>query len=226
MQPQSIAKELGLFARSVEYLHKYWLARLIAAIILLYLAPVGQWRSVVVVVLTLITIPLICSIAALYCHQHGLWHWIVSAASQLVDGAVVRLMLGVDKLRSSVFGETILYLALGNLLLVLYVLYCHIDFLCIVADLWAMLVTLFNWSMDPLAIMVSFQQLLRTLAAYDVLEWVRTNYVARIIVQSEYSLWAPLVQCSLVSVVLFILSTVAYGIPDAWHLLCKLLEGG
>lgn len=182
-----------------------------ATLVTLYVAPFGSWRAYLLVPLALTLVPLLLCELALFFHRRGLWrrawHWI----HDFLTGAFIRVALGIERMRQSKLGLFTLWLAFFNATGLLgYWLWCNVDLLHVVRNLGEMAWTLVTSLRDPVALLESFQALLRSLAAYRALEALREHYVMDMVKMTESGAWSVpfLVLC--ISAILVIVSVVFY----------------
>lgn len=208
--------EVNAFVRSVDYAYEHGAVPMTAALIMLYVAPLGTARAYALVPIALTLVPLLLCQLALFFHRRGLlkraWQWLCN----FVNGVFIRVALGLEHMRQSKLGQLALWLALGNLGLGAYWLWHNVDLLHVVRNLvdmaWLMLTSL----RDPVALLESFQELLRSLAVYRALEMVRTAYVLRIVTMIEQGSWLVLFDVGVITALLVVLAVVGYVLSAAF----------
>ena len=173
-----VTHELNHFTRTVDYLYDKCTVPFVVTILVLYVAPLGDWRAYIIVPLTCLLLPLMCTKFLLFCHRHGFLRYIYDTVHAFVSGALIKLWFGVNVLRQSKPGQICLWLALVNLVYFGgYWCYVNVDLLKLGRSLFQMIYTLITSLRDPVAIMQSFQETLRTMSIYKTMEYVRLVYV-------------------------------------------------
>jgi hypothetical protein len=147
-------------------------------IIVLYLAPLPDWRAWLIHPVACLLFPLLFSQFILACHRWGLLKWVYNFLRAFVNGALMRIFLGVEKLRESKLGQICLWLSLINLVgFVGWYLYENVDLFQVLGKVLALWIALWQSLSDPVALLKSFQDLLKSLHAYRWLETIRLYYV-------------------------------------------------
>ena len=183
------------FTALIDYLYDQWSVPCALLIFVLYVVPLSDFRAYVIVPLTVALIPLLATEFALFCHRRGILSYIYRTVHHFLSAAYIRVLFHLKELQQSKVGQFMLGLAGVNLGLVGYALYCNIDLLRLFTTFFAMLRTFVVSLRDPVAILHSFQELLRTLWVYQFMEGVRVHYVGDAI---------KLIESGSVSVVFFL----------------------
>jgi hypothetical protein len=178
-QPKtSLTKELSHFSKTVDWLYDRCTVPFFVAVLVLYVAPLGDWRAYIIVPLTCFLIPLLCTKFLLFCHRHGFLRYMYDTVHAFVSGAFIKIWLGVNVLRQSKPGQIFLWLALINVTYFGgYWCYVNVDLLKLGRSLWHMIYTMVTSLRDPVAIMLTFQETLRTMSVYRTMEYIRVVYV-------------------------------------------------
>lgn len=214
--PRTLENEVNAFVRFVDYAYEHGAVPMTATLIMLYVAPLGNVRAYALVPLALTLVPLLLTQLALFFHRRGLlkraWLWLCN----FVNGVFIRVALGLQNMRQSKLGQLALWLALGNLALGAYWLWHNVDLLHVVRNLAEMAWLMVTSLRDPVALLESFQQLLRSLAVYRALESVRTAYVLRVVTMIEQGSWLVLFDIALITAILVIVAVVGYVLSAAF----------
>lgn len=210
-----IAKEWSAFARCVDWSYEKFTVPLTVLIIALYVAPWGDWRAYIIVPSACFYIPLLLTKFLIFCHQRGILRYIYDTVHAFVSGAFIKLWLGVAVLRQSKPGQVSLWLALINLVgFSGYWCYTNVDLLKLGRSLWLMIHTLATSLRNPVAIMHSFQETLRTLSVYKAMESVRLSYVNQTVQSIDDGSVSVLITVACVTAVLFLCALFFYFFPN------------
>ncbi len=210
-----VTKEWSAFSRLVDSAYDTLTVPFSVIIPLVYFISNDDRRAWLIVPMTCLFIPLLCTKFLLFCHRHGFLTTIYNAVHSFVGGAFVRVWLNVKVLRQSKPGQVSLWFALLNLVyFTAHWCYTNVDLLKLGRSLYLMLYTLATSLRDPVAIMLSFQETLKTLSLYKAMEYVRLNYVNQTVSAIDNGRISVLFDVFLVSVVLVVVAILFYIFPN------------
>ncbi len=219
---EAIKRDWNEFGASVDWAYDTLTVPLSAGLIVLYAAPLPEWRAYALVPMACVLLPLLLCELGLFCHRRGLLRWVYHTVHDFLSGALVAVLLNIERLRQSKPGQLALWLALANLSMVVYWLYKTIDVLRLGKDLFNMLYTLVTALGDPVALLRSFQATLRTLSSYTAAEEVR-QYVNMSVTAIDGGSTSVLLQIVLVTLFLVLVAVVFYWVGHAWNRACERL---
>jgi hypothetical protein len=161
----------------VDYLYEEWSVRLALAVFVGYVAPLDERRAYLVIPLTAILVPTLLTSFGLFCHRRGLFRWIYDTIAYYMSAAYLAFLLGIKQLKQSKLGQFFLGLALCNLGFLPYMLWQHIDLFRFARLFVSMLITFVTALRDPVALLLAFDALLRSLSLVKAMQGVRDHYV-------------------------------------------------
>lgn len=207
--------EANQFAALVDYLYDEWSVRAAILIFVLYVAPLGDARAYAIVPLTVALVPVLLTEFALFCHRRGILRYLYDTVYSFLSAAFIKVLFGLRQLQQSKVGQFILGLAGSNLALAAYFLYKNVHLMRLFSDLFTLAHTFIVSLGNPVAILLSFQDLLRTLAAYRTMEAVRTQYVDYIIQRIDAGSYTVIVEVFFVTGILIVASILPYAFKNA-----------
>ena len=212
---KTLDAEANQFAALVDYLYDEWSVRAAVLIFVLYVAPLGDARAYAIVPLTVALVPVLLTELALFCHRSGILRYIYDTVYSFLSAAFIKVLFGLKQLQQSKIGQFILGLAGCNLALLAYFLYKNVHLMRLFSDFFTLIRTFIVSLGDPVAILLSFQDLLRTLAAYRTMEAVRTQYVDYIIRQIDAGSYTVIAEILFITAVLIMASILPYALKNA-----------
>ncbi|CAK9252111.1 unnamed protein product [Sphagnum jensenii] len=213
--PSAISSFGQRFDRYLRFICKLGTPPLLSVSVFLFVLPVGTWKAYMIVPSTLFLMVAWTIYTARSVWQAEWFVRLLNYPKRLLEGTIVPWMLHVKgNLRGSVIGNIIIWASVLNFLFALYWLYLIVKIRELVTRFASVAQAFILYFRDPKVVLEEFEQLLKTLKVYAVLDKLEKSYVTPIVESSERGEIWPLLAICFISFMLIFLALLVYTVVD------------